>query len=310
MKALVLGGNGQDGSYLTRALLARGHRVVGVGRQAQPRLAHVGAFEHRELDLRDPSALAALLAGDAFELVLHFAAVHGSAAGQRYEARFAEMLAVNVETVHVVLEHARLHPGLRLLYASSAKAFGEPLPARIDESTPRRSTCLYGVTKNAAADLVAYYRSAHGVGASVAYLFQHESPLRPAEFFVPKLAGALAAAVAGSTERTAFHTLDFWCDWGSAEEYAEILVDAALAAPGEDFVLATGRTLHARDLASRLFAARGLRLEDHVVETSPAAGGARYQVDAGKVRSLVGRAPQRTIESVIDELVDAHRTGR
>ncbi|WP_141701620.1 GDP-mannose 4,6-dehydratase, partial [Methyloceanibacter marginalis] len=31
-RSLVLGANGQDGSYLAETLLARGHEVVGVGR--------------------------------------------------------------------------------------------------------------------------------------------------------------------------------------------------------------------------------------------------------------------------------------
>src|SRR5690606_3712059 len=137
--------------------------------------------------------------------VFHLAAVHASAEGTPYEGRFGEMLEVNVASVHAVLEALRAGGG-RMIHASSIKAFGEPLPAVIDEGTPRRSTCLYGVTKNAATDLVHYYRERHGVEASVVWLGNHESPRRAPEFFVPKLARCLLAAVRdGDTPPVAFH---------------------------------------------------------------------------------------------------------
>jgi GDPmannose 4,6-dehydratase len=306
MKALVLGGNGQDGTYLTRALLAGGHEVVAVGRQPVARFDYAGPYRYRQLDLRNAEDLRTLLRAEAPELVFHFAAVHKSAAGAPYEDRFGEMLAVNVESVHVILEHARVAP-LRLIYASSAKAFGDPLPASIDEQTPRRSSCLYAVTKNAATDLIHYYRQVHQVAGSVVYLFQHESPLRPAEFFVPKLAGCLARAIASQgSARTDFHTLDFFCDWGSAEEYAELIVETILRAPGEDFVLATGRCVHAREVAERVFAAHDLRLTDHISETEPQRGGTAYRVRLDKLARLIGRVPQRTVERIIEEMVKSY----
>jgi GDPmannose 4,6-dehydratase len=306
---LVLGGNGQDGVYLTRALLKRARSVVAVDMQPGPREPVADPrFRYASLDLRRRDALAALLAEERPSHVFHFAAVHASASGEPYERRFGDMLDVNVASVHVVLEHLRAHGG-RLLYASSIKAFGEPPPRRIDETTPRHSTCLYGVSKNAATDLILYYRRVHGVLASVVFLGNHESPLRPAEFFIPKIARSIARAKARpAVEATTVRTLDFHCDWGSAEEYADIAVDLLDRAPAEEVVMGTGRTVHARTLCSGLFASAGLDATRYLRETDGAPPADRpepYALSPEKLERLVGRRPRRTVESVVEEIVGA-----
>ena len=112
------------------------------------------------------------------DVIFHFAAIHG-AAGFNYEAVWPELHQVNTLSVHAVLDYIRAERrGCGLVYASSAKVFGTPPPSRIDESTPRLSTDLYSITKNAAHALIDYYRARHDVRASVLYLFNHESPRR------------------------------------------------------------------------------------------------------------------------------------
>lgn len=184
--AMILGCNGQDGTFLCRRLVdARLGTVVGIGLELQSRFNYDPTwFKYVSLDLTNESApLRALLAETRPHLIFHVAAVHASAESALYEPVFESMLAVNVRTVHTILEHLRNEDGLsRFIYANSAKAFGSPLPEVINENTPRMSSCLYGITKNAASDLLRHYRSAHRVLASQLYLFNHESELRPQGF--------------------------------------------------------------------------------------------------------------------------------
>ncbi len=301
--ALVLGSNGQDGTLLCRRLLDAGHEVIGVGLARAPSGEHdASRFLYVPLDLRGPSApLADLLAAKRPHRVFHFAAVHASAVGACYEPAFEAMLAVNVRSVHTVLEHLRLvDPAARLVYASSSKVFGVPLPARVDEASPRSSPCLYSLTKNAAGDLVRYYRRVHGTLASQVFLFNHESDRRPPEFFLPKLARCLGAARRGEPVRETFTTLDFHGDWGSADEYMGIVAALAERAPGEDFVLATGHTVHARQLVERLFSAVGASADG----LAPAPGGlppTPFQADIGKLRSI-GLEPRVLVEALVEAL--------
>ena len=61
--SLVLGANGQDGSYLTEALLARGNTVVGVGYEPESvQVKPSESYRYISADLRDAAAFAELVA--------------------------------------------------------------------------------------------------------------------------------------------------------------------------------------------------------------------------------------------------------
>jgi GDPmannose 4,6-dehydratase len=302
---MVLGCNGQDGTFLCRRLVrANLGLVIGVGLEHEPRFSYdASRFRYVSLDIGGESAdLRALLADTRPQRIFHVAAVHASAQTAQYEPLFESMLSVNVRSLYTVLEHLRTSdPAARFIYASSSKVFGSPLPAIIDENTPRSSPCLYSTAKNAAGDLIRYYRSAHGTRASQLYLFNHESELRPPDFFIPKLVGALRAAGRKERQVQHFHTLDFHCDWGSADEYMGIMIDVLDRAPSDDFVLATGRTVHARTLVERLFEQRGVSMRDYVIEDVKDAGAPDYAVNIGKLKSM-GSSPGITIEQLVEQL--------
>lgn len=311
-RAVVIGANGQDGAFLVGHLCRRGYTVLGLGRQETFRHARpAGGFSYAGLDLRDDGELSRIIADQAPDLVFHVAALHG-AAGTQYEPVFRDMQAVNTGSVHVVLEQARLRtPNLRLVYASSLKAFGDQPSALIDETSPRVSSCLYSITKNASHDLIGYYRHRHGVKASVLLLFNHESPLRPDGFFMPRIIDLLARALAGDSTGGEVHTLDFNCDWGDAVEFMDIAVDVAERVPGDDFVLASGKTWYARDFVAELFAHYRLDWREYVRErvATDTARGKGYQASVEKLRSRLGRVPQRDVFAIAQSMLAA-RNGK
>ena len=232
------------------------------------------------------------------------AAIHCSAEGI-YEPLFTDMLKVNVASVHAVLEHLRQHLGGRFIYASSAKVFGDPLPDIITKDTPKKNQCLYSITKNTAYHLIDYYRSQHNVTASVVYLFNHESELRPDHFFIPTIIEILVSAIEDPHHVSDINTLDFYCNWGSAKEYMQIIIDMLEKAPSEDFVLATDRCIYARDLVKSLFEDYGLKYQSHIkekchsnFETNPT-----YAVDLTKLKKYLGRTPQTTIYDVCKQII-------
>lgn len=297
MRAVVLGSNGQDGSYLVRHLLDQGHEVLGLARQAESRYVEARPdFRHRQLDLRDPDALARALADWRPKRIYHLAAVHG-AAGFLYEDKWQSALRVNTGAVHACLEYIRLNdPEARLLYASSLKVFGRVPPATISEATPRVSSCLYSITKNAAAELIDHYRREHGLGANVVYLFNHESPRRPAHFFLPRVVGILAGAIDGRRVDNRLRTLHFACDWGSSAEFMELAAALLEAAPGQDRVIATGTTWRGEEFVAALFERAGLNWRDCLsIESAEEDGPIRmYRADISALKASLGRGPERS----------------
>jgi GDPmannose 4,6-dehydratase len=308
IRAVVFGVNGQDGTYLAEHLLACGATVLGIGRQEAARyLAPQAGFKYLALDVADAPALTLALQRFRPTHAFHFAAVHGPA-GFAYEPVWGQALGVHVGALHTLLEHARTAAkDLRIVYASSAKVFRTPLPARITEDSPMASSCLYSTTKNAARDVISLYRSRHGVRASILYFFNHESVLRAADYFIPRICGVLTGALASggrASSKTSFKTLDFFCDWGSAREYMEIAASVADIGDAGDFVVATGRTWHGREFVDALFERHGLDYRYFITtELDAADPGTKFECVLDRLETSVGRRPRVDIMAVCDEII-------
>ncbi len=307
--ALVLGVNGQDGSYLAESLLARGWVVHGVGRQAASRwIGDKANYSYHALDLNETEALSALLRALRPGFIFHMAAIHG-AAGFSYEDHWREAHGVNTLAAHATLEYLRREdPRGVMIYASSSKAFGLTMPSLVRESSPRQSTCIYSTTKNAATDLIAYYRQRHGLRASVVWTFNHESARRGNEYFIPKIVDTLARSILDPGFVGRIGTLQFASDWGDAAEYMDIVADIAEKAPGRDFILATGTTWMARDFVDRLFQRYGLRFTEHLVEQQAASGSQppSWRADLSALSVAMGRTPRRSILEVCSSILQAN----
>lgn len=157
---IVTGCAGFIGAHSTRALLARGDRVVGIDNlnsyydpalktaRLQQLIGPHPAFRFVEADFADPHALAAALGTQVPTHILHL----GAQAGVRHslEAPFSYAHS-NLTGQLALLELARTHKVAHMVYASSSSVYGNtsPLPfsADVPADTP---VSLYAATKRAA----------------------------------------------------------------------------------------------------------------------------------------------------------------
>lgn len=313
--ALVLGVNGQDGSFLAEELMAAGYLVTGAGRQRTSRHVRPGPrFEYRAVDLEDSAAVEQLLRRTMPDAIYHMAAVHGSS-GFSYEENGLSVLRINTLLVQQLLEFLRrVRPDATLTCAGSAKQFGSVFPAVVDENSPLYSSCLYSISKNSALELIRYYRARHNVRAGMVYYWNHESGRRAETFFIPLIVEALDNAVRGVPGKITVNTLDFWCDWGAAEEYMRLTRLMAEKAPEQDVVMATGRTLAGYQLVATLFNMFGKEWSEYLrcdaSETArrvvPEADAVpAWRVDPGKLLRITGARPVVTIEDVCLKMLAA-----
>jgi GDPmannose 4,6-dehydratase len=299
-RSLILGVNGQDGQIMTENLLSLGDQVYGLGRQeffAQEKFKD--KINYYQVDLIDQDRLKSLLVKINPTRIFHFAAVHGSAQNNIYEQVYSVMLDVNVKTVHTILEYLRGNLSCQLIYASSGKVFGNPLPDVVSEVTPQNGSCLYSISKITAGNLIDYYRLKHDVKAAIYYFFNHESPLRGGDFFIRKISIALRASIQDKSHKTNFQSLNFYCDWGDAYEYMNLTRIASELAPSEDLVIASGHSTHARKLVYELFHNYGLDYINHVEESdSLSMQNKSYKVDITKLKKIA-KAPEITVKNVV-----------
>ncbi len=293
-RALIVGVNGQDGSYLAKQMVLENWEVYGCGRQdnARPEVAD-SLSRYEKVDLLELEQYQKALSNFSPDVIFYTAAVHGPD-GFEYEKHWRETHIINTLGVNSTLEYIRLEkPSSKIIYFSSAKAFGPLAGCKIDESSRRYSDCLYSLTKNSSADLIEYYRQNFGIDASVIWLFNHESSRRTSKHFVSKVLSCLMESKSQLTLSANFKTLDFWCDWGSAEEFMTLLAQNCMKLSSEDYVLATGRTVWARDIVKELFTRHGLKVEEHIVTASSSKkeDTPHWVADIGKFKQVTGMEP-------------------
>ncbi|WP_375452161.1 GDP-mannose 4,6-dehydratase [uncultured Devosia sp.] len=312
MLSIVLGANGQDGSYLCEKLLLLGHSVIGIGRDATSRyLPEQEGFCYVCLDAADLAKLTELLLAARPDNFYHFAAVHGATgSGFTYEAAWAAMMHVNVLALHAAMEVARTClPHMRIIYASSSKIFLPSMTGMVDESTPIGASCLYSIGKIAARDLMAQYRRDHGIETTNLIFFNHDSPRRSQGYLLADIAKTIALARAGASSLLSLRTLNFWIDWGSAEEFMAIVAHLGTKPLVPDLVIASGTTVFARDVVTSAFARHGLAIGAHIVEERPTAElRARFDVSLTRL-AAIAPLPKVGVAQVIDSMVDAYLGG-
>lgn len=147
MKILVTGGAGYIGSHVIRALESAGHRALALDDMSSGVSSRLGKTELVQIDLAHPEAASKLekvLVEHAVEGVIHLAArksVAESVARPEYYYR------QNVDSVINLLE-AMKNAGLsKLVFSSSAAAYGSPDVSQVDEDYLCQPINPYGETK-------------------------------------------------------------------------------------------------------------------------------------------------------------------
>jgi UDP-glucose 4-epimerase len=165
VRVLVTGGAGYLGSVCAAHLVEAGHDVVVLDdlstghRDAVP-----DGCRFVEGDVAD--AAAPILA-EGVDGVLHLAAKSLVGESMEHPERYWRG---NVVTTFQLLEAMRAHGTPRLVFSSTAAAYGEPEQVPVTEETPTRPTNTYGATKLAIDHAISSYSSAHGLaGVSLRY---------------------------------------------------------------------------------------------------------------------------------------------
>ena len=302
--ALVTGITGQDGWYLSRLLLARGYRVVGVARHP-PRETLPAAAEFAAADVGDQASITRLVARIRPDEVYHLAGESSvarswddpRAAAAAEEGAGALLLAVRDEA-----------PAARVLLASSSEVFGAASTSPQDERTPIRPVTPYGRGKAAVLAAGQTARVTWGLHASSAILYNHESPRRPPAFVSRKVTMAVAAIAAGRASEVRLGNLRAVRDWGFAGDHVDAMWRIVQAEAPDDYVIGTGVGRTVEELCATAFASVGLEWADHVV-SDPAlfrpVDPAVLVADAARARRELGWVPRTSFADMITAMVEA-----
>jgi len=302
LRALITGITGQDGSYLCEQLQGAGYEVVGLvraGSHGPPGVATVQG------DLADPQSLRAAVLQTAPGELYHLAAPTFVPASWKDPAGTLALVAGATATL---LQAAREVQGTRVLVASSGEIFGAANVSPQDESTPMRPRSPYGVAKLAAFGLVDTLRQKHGLHASSAIAYNHESPRRPERFLPRKVTRAAASIKLGLQDELVLGDMSAVRDWSHARDIVRGYRLMLQQDEPADYVLASGAGRTVAELVAAAFAVveldpeRHVRVDERLVrpsERTPPVG------DPALARERLGWEPETSFEAMVEEMVRA-----
>jgi len=265
--ALITGVTGQDGSYLSEMLLAKGYLVHGIIRRASvfttQRVDHLrenGNFKLHHGDLNDSSNLFSLINQIRPNEVYHLGAQ--SHVGVSFDVPEYTGDVTGLGTLRLLNAIKSIDKGIRFYNAATSEMFGgikgtEPQT----EITPFHPRSPYGIAKLYSYWATVNYREAFDLFATNGILFNHESPRRGETFVTRKITKAVAARYKNREDVLLLGNLDALRDWGFAGDYVEAMWLITNHSEPEDFVIATGRSCSVREFTEKAFSLIGIELE-------------------------------------------------
>ena len=336
-RALITGITGQDGAYLTELLLSKGYEVHGIKRRAS--LFNTDRIDHLYQDPHDRDIRLKLHYGDLTDSTNLIRIVQEVQPDEIYNLAAMSHVQVSFDTPEYTadvdgLGTLRLLEAIRILgmekdvrfyQASTSELYGKVMEVPQSETTPFYPRSPYGVAKLYSFWIVKNYREAYGIHASNGILFNHESPRRGETFVTRKITRAAAKIFLGMQETLYLGNLDAQRDWGHAKDYVEGMWRMLQQDHGDDYVLATGRTVAIRSFVDMAFAEVGIQLDwtgEGVEEKGidRATGATRVAVDpryfrptevdqlvgdATKAKDVLGWTPTHALEELCAEMVAA-----
>ena len=313
--AFITGITGQDGAYLSRFLLRKGYRVIGLLRRSASsdvvgeRLRWIGVLDKVELvdgNLTDISSLIRVLQQYQPDEVYNLAAQSFVAASWNQPLLTGSVTGLGCVNL---LEAIRIAaPKTRFYQASSSEMFGKIQEDRQSERTPFYPRSPYGAAKLYAHWMTVNYRESFGLHTSSGILFNHESPLRGIEFVTRKITDGVARIKLGFATELSLGNLDAKRDWGHAGDYVEAMWRMLQQDTGGDYVIATGRTSTIHDFCRMAFGHVGLNYQDHVVTRQDLLRPAEVEVllgDATKAKQKLDWKATVSLEDLAAEMVES-----
>jgi len=253
--SLITGITGQDGAYLARLLLGKGHSVAGVIRHSQKHLP-VAGLEYLGIapqvhliacNLCSDVEVRALLETVQPDEIYNLASQ--SSVRQSFHDP-GQTLAFNTFSVLTLLEAIRnLAPGVRFYQASSSEMFGRIPHLPIREDMAFQPLSPYAVSKASAHWMAKNYRESYGLFVACGILFNHESYLRTRDFFVKKLICEALEVAAGKRRHIVVGNLSAKRDFGFAPHYVEAMYLMLQHEKPDDFLICSSTSISLQEVA-------------------------------------------------------------
>ena len=310
-KAIVIGINGQDGSYLSEWLLKNNYAVMGWVRPQRLNAvnnikSNLHAIKLVECDLTDSNQIETYIKTFKPNEIYNLASPSKPHASWDYAINIGDVTAIGVTRILEAI--LKIDPRIRYYQASTSEMFGSPPESPQCETTPFAPRNPYGVAKLYAHWMVQDYRTYHGLYAVSGILFNHESPRRGLDFVTRKITWTAAQIKLGLEQELHLGDLDARRDWGYAPDYVRSMWMMLQQDQPDNYVIGTGETNSVRDFCNHAFNCLGLDYKKYVVQDEELIRPKekiQLVAETSKARSILGWRPNVHFQELVNIMVTA-----
>jgi GDPmannose 4,6-dehydratase len=303
--ALISGITGQDGSFLTELLLAKGYDVYGIIRRSSSfntdRIDHLYEDPHKAGtrlrlvygDLNDSSSLNTILRQVQPDEIYNLGAQSHVRVSFDIPEYTGEVTGLGTVRFLEAIREAGIKP--KFYQASSSELYGRVCETPQKETTPFHPRSPYACAKAYAYYITVNYRESYGMFACNGILFNHESERRGETFVSRKITRAATRIKIGLQDKLYLGNLEAQRDWGYAKDYVEAMWLMLNADTADDYVIATGEVHSVREFVEQTFAHLDLDWKQYVEIDSRYFRPAEVDLlsgDASKARRELGGNPR------------------
>ena len=312
--ALITGITGQDGHHLTKLLLQKKYRVIGVvnGQRNSRQESFVELFPEVELlqgDLTDLSSLLHIIDLVQPNEIYNLGAISFVGLSFKQPELTANVTGLGMLRLLEAVRKIDKSNSIRIYQASSSEMFGKVRETPQTELTPFYPRSPYGVAKTFAHYSCVNYREAYGMHISSGILFNHEGEYRGHEFVTRKITSNIAKIKLGIQDSFTLGDLSPQRDWGYAGDYVEAMWKMTQQEKPDDFVIATGQTRTVRDFIVAALEAAGLEpdVEKYVSYDQAMKRPSEVDLlvgDASKAKNVLGWEPATSFNQLVSLMVE------
>ena len=269
--ALVFGWNGQDGSLITKSLLKKKFKVIGLSRkQLTSKSNQIAQDIEKEIkievgDIANFEFVEKSIEKNMPDEIYNLAAQSSVGMSFSYPIKTFEIIANG--TLNILEAARKLNYCGRIFFAGSSEIFGETEKAATIEHNQKPSS-PYANAKLASFNLVKLYRDLYKINCVTGILFNHESPLRDNRFVTHKIVSEAIKCSIDKSRKVEMGNLKISRDWGWAEEYVEAMQSITRAKNMKDYIICTGKLTKIESFIEKTFQKLNLNWRDHIVSSN------------------------------------------
>jgi len=309
--AMITGVTGQDGSYLAQLLIDKGYKVIGIIRShhssSLSNLTYLKILDKvilEECDLCDLAFVISVIEKYSPDELYNLSAQ--SSVGLSF-SHPTSTIQYNITSLLNLLEATRLiGKTIKFYQASSSEMFGKVTHLPITFATPMNPLSPYATSKMSGYWMVINFRQSYNLFACNGILFNHESYLRPKNFFLKKVLSESVQIHFGHRSELRVGNLKVKRDFGYAPDYVKVMWSILQQNEPQDFIICSGVSVSLQDIIDYVFERLNIPESKLVVDPDlyRPVDIADIYGDNSKSKKLLGWSYDRNYKELLDILIN------